>query len=142
MLTQLVPGNRFASLYPQPARVVESDYVCTPPGFLEVSPLTALAISGNVHGPFSPLSRVYTVSNTGPLPLDWTVQPFSDLWHFSKQGGTLNPGQSDTTTGSLDLVVANSLPAGTYVILPQFVNSAYPANRVEVRVTLSITTPP
>lgn len=46
-------------------------FTVQPAASLSVSPGDGLASSGAIGGPFNPLAKTYTLSNTGSLPLNW-----------------------------------------------------------------------
>jgi len=140
-ITGRTSGGKFAVLYPQPSRVVEVAYVSPSPGFLTVSPLTNFSSAGNHGGPFSPASKVYTITNTGGLPLDWSAVSSAFWCFFNLQTGLLNPGASVITTLQLDPAV-NSMANGNYTGVLSFINNLYPANTVLLASALAISAPP
>ena len=83
-------------------------------GVLEVTPAGGLAASGPTGGPFTPVSRTFTLSNTGSDGLDFAVStgvPWADAVPDS---GTLQPG------GATEVVVsiggtATALTTGNFV---------------------------
>lgn len=142
-VTGRTPGARFATLQPRPSRVVESDYQSALPGHLTVSPTTAFAATGPLHGPFSPATKVFTLSNDGGLPLDWSVTVPTNsggAWMVrSANSGTIAPGATATVTISLD---ANALSAGAYTGSIIFNNDSLPMNSTTVAASLAISSPP
>lgn len=141
-ITGRTSGGKFAVLYPQPSRVVESTYHSPAPGFLVVSPLTNFSSSGNHGGPFSPASKAYTLTNTGGLPLDWSVSASDIGFAFaSPQSGLLAPNASIIVTLQLDPGVS-TFPNGTYTATLSFINNLYPANTIRLTATLAISAPP
>ena len=83
----------------------------TTTGVLTVTPAAGLAASGLVGGPFSPLSVVYTLQNTGGQDLNFSIQGSAAWIQLSTPGGTLAPDAMQNVTVSLGMA-ANSLPAG------------------------------
>jgi Transmembrane protein 131-like N-terminal/Viral BACON domain/Fibronectin type III domain len=84
-----------------------------PPGVLEVAPSGDLVSTGNQGGPFNPLSKVFTVTNTGGESINYTVSKTQPWVSLSSTGGTLSPGGSTTVTVSIN-GGANSLIPGSY----------------------------
>jgi subtilisin family serine protease len=105
-----------------------------PPGDLSVTPIGGLAASGSSGGPFSPSSRVYTLTNTSATTIAFTVSKSGDVSgryvDLSTTSGSLPAGASTTVTVSVGSE-ANALAAGGYAALVSF-------NTVVRPVTLSI----
>lgn len=89
-----------------------------------VTPVTTFTSSGNPGGPFSPSSQVYTWTNTDTIPLFWSVTVTSSWVTVSATAGTLGAGMSTNISVSITNSAANSLPAGTYVDVINFSNTA------------------
>lgn len=140
-----VAGARFATLYPRPARAVESSYRCALPGFLTVSPTSAYALTGAHGGPFSPSSKAYTLSNTGGLPLDWalTLSTVSGgAWlQANVTSGTLAAGASVVVTLSPSSVAA-LLANGSYAGTALFNNETMPMNYTSFAISIAVSNPP
>jgi uncharacterized lipoprotein YddW (UPF0748 family) len=88
---------------------------------LSVSPTTDMASSGAVGGPFSPTSQTYTVTNDGPVNMNWTASKTQSWVTLSSTGGTLGPGVSATVVVSL--YQPQNLPVGDYSDTVSFVNT-------------------
>jgi hypothetical protein len=89
---------------------------------LRVAPAEGLTSSGNQGGPFTPSSKTYTLTNTGPNSLDWTATKTSVWLDITPASGTLNPGDSNV----VDIVInanANTLPSGTHTDTVTFTNT-------------------
>ncbi|HUI07800.1 MAG TPA: endonuclease/exonuclease/phosphatase family protein [Verrucomicrobiae bacterium] len=89
-----------------------------------VTPATTFASSGNVGGPFSPSSQLYTVTNSDTIPLFWSVTKTSNWLTVSPVATNLDIGARIATnvTASIN-PAANSLSAGVYVDTINFSNT-------------------
>ncbi len=81
------------------------------PDDLGVSPVSALAAAGSVGGPFTPASKIYTLSNSGTAPLNWTAVKTQPWLTVAPASGTLATGATATVTATIN-ANANSLSAG------------------------------
>lgn len=90
-------------------------------GVLTVTPEAGLESSGKEGGPFSPLSQVYTLINTGDAALEWAASADVGWVTLSSSQGTLAVGQSTTVTVTVN-TEAGSLKAGSYGGVVQFTN--------------------
>lgn len=90
-------------------------------GVLTVTPEAGLESSGPQGGPFSPLSLVYTLINTGDAALEWVARADVGWVKLSASQGTLAAGQSTTVTVTVN-AEADSLKAGFYSGVVQFTN--------------------
>ena len=77
-----------------------------------VTPGGGLESSGDMGGPFSPSSLVYTVENAGDTTFDFGVSDDA-AWVDVSGGGTLIPGATATVNVSIN-AAANSLPIGLH----------------------------
>jgi PKD repeat protein len=105
-----------------------------------VSPASGLSSSGNVGGPFSPNSQVYTLSNTGGVALAWTASNTANWLTISATSGTLAAGASTNITVSIN-ANANSLTAGGYSDTVTFTNTTNGAGSTTRAVSLTINSP-
>ena len=78
-----------------------------------IVPAEGFNSSGLYGGPFTVTNRNFSVSNSGPASLNWSVISTSSWLNVSSAGGTLPSGGVDSLTVSLNSAAA-SLPAGTY----------------------------
>jgi pectate lyase len=106
------------------------------PDSLEVTPADGLSSSGYEGGPFTPAGKNYTLTNTGPNSLDWTVEANVPWLNVAPGSGTLEPNQSVVVTVSIN-ADANSLAIGNYYIGIRFTNLTSGVIRVRP-VTLSV----
>ncbi|HUW84191.1 MAG TPA: PKD domain-containing protein [Phycisphaerae bacterium] len=110
------------------------------PGALSVSPADGLVSSGTQGGPFSPLSKSFTLSNGGQTAFNWSVAKTQSWLTLSKSGGTLAPGGSDTVTVSIN-AQANGLSAGTHSDTVTFTNTTNGDGSTTRPVTLTVNAP-
>jgi len=119
--TELEPGAHDGDLVimprsdqgPHGKTVAVSMSVEEQPGTLSVIPQEGLTSTGLEGGPFSPSTKVYTLSNTGDSSIDWTASKTAGWITLSKTDGTLAAGQSDTLTVSINSN-ADGLPADNH----------------------------
>jgi hypothetical protein len=78
---------------------------------------------GTIGGPFTPSTRIYTLSNTGSTSLNWTVQSSQAWVAAAVPSGTLPTGNNVPVTVSLTSA-ANSLAVGTHTAELTFTNSS------------------
>jgi subtilisin family serine protease len=88
---------------------------------LLVAPHTGLSASGQEHGPFSPLSGIYTLTNIGPNTIDWTASVAETWLDVVPESGTLGPGDVNTVELRLN-ADANGLPPGEHENVAVFTN--------------------
>ncbi len=81
---------------------------------LVLTPTNALNSSGFEGGPFSPASMVYTVTNGGTDPVDWTASVDQPWVTLSSAGGTLDAGAQTNLTVSINQTAAAALGLGTH----------------------------
>jgi hypothetical protein len=93
------------------------------PGLLEVSGPGDFISSGNAGGSFSPSSILYTLSNTGQSPLNWTAAKTQNWVSLDTTSGTLAAGASTQITASLN-PAATSLAVGSYSDTISFSNTS------------------
>jgi subtilase family serine protease len=92
------------------------------PDDLNISPLLGFSASGHIGGPFSPTSLNLTLTNTGTLPLNWSLANNASWLTAFPSSGSLTPGGPATTvTVSLTANAAN-LSAGSYAAAILFTN--------------------
>ncbi len=92
------------------------------PGTLVVTPEEDYTASGVEGGPFSPASKVYTLTNPGGEAIDWTVGKAATWLALSATSGTLAAEASTTVTVSIHSD-ADALPFAVYEDTITFVNT-------------------
>lgn len=80
---------------------------------LAVSPADGWMASGFPGGPFSPATRTYVLTNSGPASIPWTAVADAAWISISPAGGELAPGGDAAVECRLN-AAAESLPFGTY----------------------------
>lgn len=104
----LWPKNYYVfNLYGDPSVVVFG-----PPPDFTVSPTDMFYQVGPYDGPFSSMSRSYTLKNSSPGLLDWTAMTTAD-WLSIAPGGTIGPSGS-TTIDALSSADVYDWPVGRY----------------------------
>lgn len=88
---------------------------------LSITPQEDFFSSGDVGGPFTPSCKTYTLTNTGPNTLDWTVAKTQSWLDATPAGGTLASGASTTVDVCIN-ANANTLPGGHYTDTVTFSN--------------------
>jgi hypothetical protein len=107
---------------------------------LVVSQVEGLASQGSVGGPFSPPSKVYTLTNAGGSNLIWAATWMQSWVTVGPVGGTLAAGTTTNVTVSINSV-ANSLPLGSYNDVVAFTNLTTGVGTTNRTVTLTVNTP-
>jgi len=115
--------------------------IVTAAGGLTVTPAGGFASTGNVGGPFTPASQIYTLQNTGGVPIDWTATVTQTWVTVSPTFGNLGAGASMTVTATIDSVVANALTAGTYNDILTIMNTTNGIGSTTRPVSLSVMVP-
>lgn len=110
------------------------------PGQLSVSPASGLTSSGAVGGPFSPVSQIYTLTNSGETSLSWTASNTANWLTLSATNGTLAGGDNTDVTVSIN-TNANSLAVGGYSDTVSFTNATNGAGNTTCSVTLTVSPP-
>ena len=95
------------NLYGDPSVVVFG-----PPPDFTVSPTDMFYQVGPYDGPFSSMSRSYTLKNNSPSPLNWTAATSAN-WLIIAPSGTLSPSGS-TIVDALSSVDVYNWPVGRY----------------------------
>lgn len=91
------------------------------PSDLVVSPSSDFESTGAEGGPFSPSSITYTLSNTGSLAIEWSVEKNNSWVSLSKMSGVLLSGETDSVIVSFN---AAALTSDTYTDTLTFTNNS------------------
>lgn len=83
------------------------------PAQIAMTPPEGLTASGFQGGPFSPASKVYTLSNPGAYPVNFSASANQSWLTVAPTSGTINPGDTATVTMSVN-ATANALPSATH----------------------------
>ena len=83
---------------------------------------------------------VYTLENTGDVPLDWTAAKVATWLDLSDTSGTIAAGLTATVTVSLN-TGADSLAAGVYTDTVTFTNTTNGAGNTTRPVSLTVNDP-
>ncbi len=85
------------------------------PGALVVTPTNAFESAGYQGGPFTPVTKVYTVQNVSTnFTLEFSAVPNADWQTVDVESGTLGPGESTNVVVTINGNATN-LTAGVYV---------------------------
>ena len=94
-----------------------------PAGRLTVLPDETFLASGQEGGPFAPMSKVYTLINTGGAALDWTAATSEPWTSVSPLAGTIEPGQQVPITVELDEITTAALAPGDHTATLTILNT-------------------
>jgi len=70
-------------------------------GNISVTPMTGLFVSGEEKGPFTSLSKEYTLRNTGTATVNWSTAKTQSWVNVAPAGGTLPAGEQIVVTVSV-----------------------------------------
>jgi hypothetical protein len=102
--------------------------VANVPDDLEISPDASFVASGPEGGPFTPGSKIYTLTNTGVDPIDWAASSTATWLDLSDTGGSLAPGAFVEVEVSIN-ADANSLEMGVHPNTVTFTNTTSTISR-------------
>jgi subtilisin-like proprotein convertase family protein len=120
------------------AMALQSVTAAASPDVLRVTS-PGLSATGAYGGPFAGNSAVYTLTNTGGAPINWTASKTSSWTTLTSTSGTLLAGASTTVTCSLG-ASANALLPGSYSDTLTFTNTTSGFMR-QHGINLAIATP-
>ncbi len=112
-----------------------------PPGQLAITPASGVTSSGPVGGPFNPVGKQYTLSNTGGISLNWSVSADQNWISMTPTSGQIAPGGSTIVTVSVNSN-AEALAAGTFNGLVSFSNDMNASGSTTRPVTLTVQNAP
>ncbi len=92
-----------------------------PPDPLGIAPWFGFAAAGPVSGPFSPISQIFVLTNSGASSLNWSLVNTSAWLNVSSGSGALAAGATNIVTISL-ATAANSLAIGNYAATVKLTN--------------------
>jgi hypothetical protein len=94
------------------------------PGALAVTPGDGFSSNRpDPKKPFAPLSKTYTLKNTGDKPINYSVAKKVNWLNLDKTSGSLPPKGSATVTVSINVPVASKLLEDTYKDTVTFTNT-------------------
>jgi hypothetical protein len=108
-----------------------------PPGILGVAPIDNLDSTGVVGGPFLPDFKVYTLTNSGGAPLNWTASKSADWVSLSATSGNLAAGAATSLTVAINSAATN-LTGGDWQDAISFINTSTGNGNAVRTVSLSI----
>ena len=108
---------------------------------LVVTPTDGLSSSGKEGGPFSPISRSYTLFNVGESSLGWTAGGTENWVTASPPFGSLAGGDSTEVTVSINST-ANDLDVGSHSDTVTFTNTTNGLGDTTRSVNLKVKVPP
>jgi hypothetical protein len=88
---------------------------------LQITPATGFSACGPVGGPFTITNEIFTLTDIGTAPLNWSLANASSWLDASLGGGTLAVGETTNATVCLNSN-AYSLPTGIYTATVWFTN--------------------
>jgi hypothetical protein len=92
------------------------------PDTLGILPGTGFNAAGPVGGPFNVTSQIFSLTNSGVVSLNWSVQNIPAWLNVAPNSGTLTAGNPATSVTVNVNSSANSLPAGIYSTNLTFTN--------------------
>lgn len=106
-------------------------------GSLAVTQTSGLVSYGEEHGPFTPVSQVYTLVNNGYSAISWTAMNTQPWVSLSAVSGSITPGARVDVTVSIN-ANANNLAIGNYADAVTFTNTTNGDGSTSRNVSLSI----
>jgi uncharacterized repeat protein (TIGR03803 family) len=113
----------------------------TPPDTLRITPSANFLAGGPAGGPFSPASQIYTLTNFGSAPINWSLANTSLWLNASPTAGTLLAGGPATDVVLSLNSPASNLVAGSYTTTLLFSNVVEQTIQSR-KFTLAVVTPP
>lgn len=106
-------------------------------GSISVFPAENFNSSGNQGGTFSPMSKIYTLTNPGNSSINWAATKSASWLTLSQTSGTLSSGGSAQVTVSINSN-ANNLSFGLYSDNVSFTNTSNGNGNTTRTVTLTV----
>ena len=95
--------------------------VVEPPTGLKVAPADGLTTTGPVAGPFTPVNKVFTLTNKNSTPLNYSVTATQPWITITNGSGSLSGLLSGSVTVTIN-ATANTLAKGVYTDTLTFIN--------------------
>jgi hypothetical protein len=119
-----VPGYDLATGWGTPNGSNLINLLATPTDALEIAPGTGFTISTPFGMPFSATNVVFSLTNAGALPLNWTLANTSFWLTASANSGSLVAvGPATNVTVSLNTDAVTNFAAGTYYAVVRITNT-------------------
>ena len=112
-------------------------FVSTDSGILTVTPYSDMASFGIERGPFSPESKIYTITNNGTASMTFSVSKTATWLDVAPSSSTISAGGSTEVTLTINSG-ADSLPYGLYSDTVTFTNTTDGNQAVNRLVELTI----
>lgn len=117
-----VAGYDLASGWGSPGGASLINALAPQPDSMGVTPIAGYGSFGPPGGPFTLNSAVFTITNSGNSPVNWTVANNASWLNVSSSNGTVAAGAATGVTVSLN-ATANTLAPGTYTASLVFTDS-------------------
>lgn len=136
-----VPGYDLCTGWGTPSGSNLINALLAPTDSLQISPAADSVITCPAGGPFTPPFAVYSLTNSGSVPLSWSLGNTSSWLNVSLASGALSLGAPAVPISVVPNSIAASLPPGSYVSALLFtnLNNGFYQQR---RVILDVVTPP
>ncbi len=108
----LFPGTGVSGNNAEFYKLLANSLILQPMDYLKVEPLEGFTSLGNEGGPFTPLSKTYTLTNTGPNSIDWAIDS-PDWLNVKPNSGTLQPSNTNMVVVFINKL-ANDLDSNIY----------------------------
>ena len=119
-----VPGYDLCTGWGSPTGSNLINALAAPADVLEITPLAGFSATATAGGPAKSFSQNFLLTNAGSAALNWSLATPAAWLSDSAAAGTLAPGAFTNVTVSLNMAVANTLPAGVYSTNVWFTNAS------------------
>ena len=123
-LYSAVPGYDLCTGWGSPTGSNLINALAAPADVLEITPLTGFSATATAGGPVKSFSQNFLLTNAGSAALNWSLGNLAVWLSNSAAGGTLAAGGFTNVTVSLNVAIANALPAGAYSTNAWFTNAS------------------